>query len=108
MPDIEEYVDRAGNSPFKKWFDKLDAQTASRVTVSITRVQYGSTSNVKPVGPGREVFEYTINHGPGYRIYFGKVGNRLVILLAGGTKKTQQRDIEAAHERWLDYKRQRG
>ena len=62
-------------------------------------------SNVKGVGAG--VFEYRIDFGPGYRIYFGKDGDRLVILLAGGTKKRQNADITAAKVYWQDYKRRK-
>ena len=62
----------------------------------------GNFSNVKGVGAG--VFEYVLNFGPGYRLYFGKDGERIVILLAGGTKKRQQRDIQASQARWQDYK----
>jgi hypothetical protein len=59
----------------------------------------------KDVGAG--VFEYRIDFGPGYRVYFGKDGGTIVILLAGGTKKRQDRDIADAHERWADYNRRR-
>lgn len=62
----------------------------------------GHVSNVEGVGAG--VFEYRIDFGPGYRVYFGKDGDTLVILLAGGTKKRQANDIADAHERWTDYK----
>jgi len=63
-------------------------------------------SNAKGVGAG--VYEYRINFGPGYRIYFGKDGDRLVILLGGGTKKRQQGDIATALTRWQDYKQRKG
>lgn len=66
----------------------------------------GNFSNAKGVGGG--VYEYRVNYGPGYRIYFGKDGDRLVILLAGGTKKRQASDINQAIERWRDYKRRKG
>lgn len=62
----------------------------------------GNTSNVKGVGGG--VFELKVDFGPGYRIYFGKDGSEIVILLGGGTKKRQDRDIEAAHVCWWNYK----
>ena len=65
----------------------------------------GNTSNAKSVGEG--VLEYRIDWGPGYRVYFGRDGEVLVILLTGGTKKRQQRDIERAKELWADYKRRR-
>jgi putative addiction module killer protein len=62
-------------------------------------------SNVKGVGSG--VFELRIDFGPGYRVYFGKDGERLVILLGGGIKQRQQRDINAAVVRWEDYRRRK-
>jgi putative addiction module killer protein len=65
----------------------------------------GNFSNVKGVGSG--VLECRIDFGPGYRVYFGKDGEHLVILLGGGTKKRQQRDIQAAVANWQDYKRRK-
>ena len=65
----------------------------------------GNLSNVKAVGTG--VFEYRINWGPGYRVYFARDGATLVILLAGGTKRRQRQDIAAAQERWADHRRRR-
>jgi putative addiction module killer protein len=66
-------------------------------------MEQGNFSNVKSVGEG--VLEYRIDFGPGYRVYFGRDGDTIVILLTGGTKKRQQRDIEAAHGYWQDYKK---
>lgn len=99
--DVLEYLDRQGRSPFAAWFDHLDPAAAAKVATAITRLSLGNTSNVKGVGAG--VFETKINFGPGYRIYFGRDGERIVILLAGGTKQRQQQDITAAQERWQDY-----
>lgn len=99
---ILEYLDRLGTSPFASWFTALDAHAAARVTTAIHRLEFGNFSNVKGVGAG--VFEYRIDFGPGYRVYFGKDGASIVILLAGGTKRRQDRDIASAHERWADYK----
>ena len=101
MP-ILEYADRAGSSPFAGWFRALDAVAAAKVTTAVRRLELGNFSNVKGVGAG--IFEYRIDFGPGYRVYFGKDGDAIVILLGGGTKKRQQRDIEAAHNSWQDYK----
>jgi putative addiction module killer protein len=75
------------------------------VTTALTRLAQGNFSNVKGVGFG--VFECRVDFGPGYRAYFGKEGERLVILLGGGTKKRQQSDIEAAVTRWQEYKRRK-
>ncbi len=83
---LREYVDRQGQSPFGRWFTMLDAQAAAKVTVALTRMEHGNFSNVKSVGAG--VFEYRIDFGPGYRVYFGKDGELLVILLAGGHEET--------------------
>lgn len=77
------YLDAAGESPYQDWFDRLDVQAAAKVTVAVTRIELGNLSNVKGVGSG--VQEYRLDYGPGYRIYFGKDGERLVILLGGGT-----------------------
>ena len=102
---VLEYLDRAGSSPFAAWFRNLDATAAAKVTTALRRLELGIFSNVKGAGAG--VFEYRIDFGPGYRIYFGKDGDTVVILLAGGTKKRQDRDIADAHERWADYKKRK-
>jgi len=71
----------------------------------LTRIAAGNFSNVRGVGPG--VFEYNLDFGPGYRIYFGRDRETLVILLGGGTKKRQQRDVNTALANWQDYKRRK-
>ncbi|MFY9647549.1 MAG: type II toxin-antitoxin system RelE/ParE family toxin [Terriglobales bacterium] len=101
--EILEYLDWNGLSPYADWFEKLNAPAAAKVAVAMTRLAQGNFSNVKGIGGG--VCEYRLDFGPGYRIYFGKAGERLVILLAGGTKKRQQKDIEDAQARWQDYKK---
>jgi putative addiction module killer protein len=102
---ILEYLDPGGNSPYRDWFESLNAQAAAKITVALTRVELGNLSNVKGVGAG--VQEFRIDFGPGYRVYFGKDGDQLVILLAGGTKSRQQRDIATAQKRWADYKKRK-
>ena len=101
-----EYLDQQGRSPFGIWRTSLDAIARTKVTVALTRLASGNASNVKSVGQG--VSELKIDFGPGYRAYFGRDGEAIVILLAGGTKKRQQRDIEDAQARWADYKRRKG
>jgi putative addiction module killer protein len=105
MVDVREYLDNRGRSPYAEWFNGLNAQAAAKVTIAVTRVGQGNFSNVKGVGVG--VYEHTLDFGPGYRIYFGKDGERLVILLDGGTKKRQQRDINTAVALWQDYKQRK-
>jgi putative addiction module killer protein len=102
---VLEYLSPSGSSPFAAWFATLDGPAAARVTTATRRLELGNFSKVKGVGAG--VFEYRIDFGPGYRVYFGKDGDSIVILLAGGTKKRQDRDIANAHERWSDYKRRK-
>jgi len=102
---VREYLDSSGDSPYAAWFDSLNAEAAAKVTTAVTRVSLGNFSNVEGVGSG--VFEYKLDFGPGYRIYFGKGGETLVILLGGGTKRRQQRDIHTALANWQDYKRRK-
>lgn len=100
--EILEYLNWSGRSPYAEWFDSLSAPAAAKVVVAVARLAQGNFSNVKGVGGG--IYEYRVNFGPGLRIYLGKDGERLVILLAGGTKKRQEKDIEDAKARWQDYK----
>jgi putative addiction module killer protein len=101
---IREYLDEQGESPFGRWFQRLNAPAAARITTALVRIGQGNLSNAKSVGGG--VMEHRIDFGPGYRVYFGNDGQTLVILLAG-TKARQQRDIETARLRWQDYRRRR-
>lgn len=105
MIEIRAYIDRHGNKRFTEWFADLDVNAAARVTTALSRIEQGNLSNVKGVGSG--VLEYKIDFGPGYRIYFGKDGDRLVILIGGGTKSRQSRDIDDAKQCWADYKRRK-
>jgi putative addiction module killer protein len=100
-----EYIDATGRNPFRVWFDDLNAPAAIKVGKALYQLARGNISHVKPVGGG--VSELKIDFGPGYRVYFGRDGDALVILLGGGTKKRQQRDIAFAQERWLDHKRRK-
>jgi putative addiction module killer protein len=103
--DILEYLDRDGKSPYAIWFEGLNAEAAAKVTMAVSRLGQGNFSRVKGVGSG--IFEYRIDFGPGYRIYLGKDGDRLVILLGGGSKKRQSSDISNAIARWQDYKKRK-
>ena len=105
MIEIKEYIDPVGRSPYAKWFDGLNALAAAKVSTALVRMAQGNLSNVASVGAG--VFEYRLDFGPGYRIYLGKDGDILIILLGGGTKKRQQNDIETAKSLWQQYKRRK-
>ena len=105
MIQIHQYIDSSGCNPFNRWFEKLDDGARARITVSLDRLERGNFSAAKGVGAG--VFELRLDFGPGYRVYFGKDGERLVILLGGGTKKRQQTDIDAACALWKEYKQRK-
>ena len=92
-------------SLYAKWFNRLNAPAAARIVTAIVRMEQGNFSNAKGVGGG--VLECRIDFGPGYRVYFGRDGDNIVILLGGGTKKRQQNDIEAAQALWKEYKRRK-
>jgi putative addiction module killer protein len=97
------YLTESGESPFEKWFDRLrDLRAQQRILARLTRIRLGNPGDWKMVGDG--VFELRIDHGPGYRLYFGQEGTNIVILLIGGVKGSQQRDIKRAKEYWYDYK----
>jgi len=100
-----EYIDQSGRSPFAEWFDDLNPRAAAKVSIGVMRMGEGNFSNAKSVGGG--VMEYKIDFGPGYRVYFGKDGERIIILLGGGTKQRQQDDIRMAQARWKDYKQRK-
>ncbi len=102
MVELVEYVNATAISPFSKWRNGLDATVRARITMALDRLERGNFSAVKGVGAG--VFELRMDFGPGYRVYFGKDGEELVILLGGGTKQRQQNDIEAAQLLWQLYK----
>jgi putative addiction module killer protein len=103
--DVREYLDRYGYSPFREWRSKLNPEARRRVTTALYRIGLGNFSNVQGVGAG--VYECKINFGPGYRLYFGKDGEQIMILLGGGTKQRQQNDIRLALDRWEDYKQRK-
>lgn len=102
MIEIIEYTDESGRSPFARWFGDLDSLTAAKITVALARLAAGNTSNVKSVGEG--VMEQKVDFGPGYRVYFGWEGKHMVVLLGGGSKQRQQKDIASAIERWQLHK----
>jgi putative addiction module killer protein len=97
---IEEFVE-GRRSFFGEWFDALDPVAAARVDRSIRRMEAGNFGAAKLLREG--VFELRLDFGPGYRVYFGRDGNTLIILLGGGDKRRQGADIAAAVERWRRY-----
>jgi putative addiction module killer protein len=105
MLEIRYYVAADGSQPFAEWFADVEPVARAKVARAIAQMEHGNLSNAKSVGEG--VLEYRLDFGPGYRVYFGRDGEGLVILLTGGTKRRQQRDIENARAYWRDYKARR-
>ena len=99
--EIKEFIE-AGHSPFAEWFDLLDAVTAARVDKYIRRLEAGNFGSAKALREG--VFELKLDFGPGFRVYFGRDGKTIIILLGGGSKRRQSTDISTAIERWKRYK----
>lgn len=101
---IKELLQADGCSPFAQWFGALEAATAAKVRVAVIRMEQGNLSNVEWF---RGIGEYKIDWGPGLRIYLAKDGLKLILLIGGGTKKHQQKDIDHALALWDDYKRRK-
>jgi putative addiction module killer protein len=101
MLTVREYLDDSGRSPFRDWLDELDKTTKARVQARVLRFESGNLGDHKQVGDG--VWEARLAFGPGYRIYFGKSGAELVLLLLGGDKGSQRKDIKDAKQNWAAY-----
>lgn len=101
MISVKVYIDAEGRRPFVTWRDGLNRPARAQ----IARMELGKPGDVQPIGAG--LSECRIHFGPGYRTYFGRDGMSVIILLAGGTKKRQQRDIETAKALWQEYKRRK-
>ena len=98
------YTTSSGKVPFLAWRDDLDVKTRAIVKTRLDRIRLGNFGDSKPIKNGGGVKELRISYGPGYRIYYGMKGSTLVILLVGGDKKSQARDITKAKQYWLDVK----
>ena len=106
MIELLEYVTKDDVSPFGKWFDGIDVGAALRVRRALAKMELGNFGDSKAVGEG--VSEYRLTYGPGYRLYYGRDGDAVVVLLIGGTKKRQSADIDRAKTYWADYKARKG
>ena len=103
MAEIQYYEAEDGSRPFLEWFEGLDPAVQNRVATAVARFELDNFGDSKGVGEG--VMERRLTFGPGYRVYYGREAGRVVILLTGGTKKRQQRDIERAKRLWFEYLR---
>ena len=101
--EIQIYRLPNGRRPFAEWLESIpDTSTLDRIQARLERLEDGNLGDYQSIGDG--VFELRLNFGPGYRIYFGQMGNTTVLLLCGGDKSSQARDVERAKNYWLQYK----
>lgn len=101
--ELRYYQTAVGEQPFVEWLKGLnDRQARTRIEARLARVVAGNLGDVEAVGNG--VMELRIDWGPGYRVYFSRVGQVIILLLCGGDKRTQQKDIERAKTYFEDYK----
>ena len=100
---LKEYVDSRGKIPFRTWLSSLkDKKTQAVIDSRLTRVRLGNLGDCKALKDG--VFELRVDFGSGYRVYFAREGKTFILLLIGGDKRTQGKDIETAKRYWVDYK----
>jgi putative addiction module killer protein len=101
---ISYYLTESGGKPFKEWLDGLkDIVARQKIRIRLDRIRLGNLGKNRSVGAG--VFELKIDYGPGYRVYYGLDKNTVVLLLLGGDKSTQKKDISQARSFWEDHKR---
>jgi putative addiction module killer protein len=104
--ELRTYQTSSGACPFEDWLEGMrDAKGRAVIQVRLDRLEQGNFGDCKPVGEG--VMELRVDFGPGYRVYLAEDGPRIVLLLAGGDKSTQSRNIKAAKMYWNDYKERR-
>ncbi len=98
------YQTDTGKEPFTEWLIDLDKTTRAIIIARLKRLNLGNFGDCKPLKQAIGVWELRIDYGSGYRVYFGKQGNAIVILLVGGDKGSQERDIKKAQEYWFIHK----
>jgi putative addiction module killer protein len=104
MWEILDYLTADGRIPFREWLASLADRTArARIAARVQRLAAGNFGDCKALSGG--VWELRIDHGPGYRVYYARAGERLILLLVGGDKRRQQADIETALGYWADWNR---
>jgi len=100
--ELEIYRQETGAEPFMDWIDSLSPTVSNRILARLNRVRLGNFGDSKAIGKG--LYELKFMIGPGYRIYYGRIGKRIVLLLTGGDKSSQKADIKKAYEYWEDYR----
>lgn len=104
MHEIQDYLTPEGRDPYKSWLSGLaDRQAKARIAARVQRLAADNFGDCKPIAGG--VWELRIDQGPGYRVYYARAGERLILLLVGGDKRRQQADIKTALDYWKDWQR---
>jgi len=99
IKELKYYCGPNGKEPYTEWFKGLrDAKTKAIISIKIDRLKLGNFGDCEPIGEG--LSELKIYYGPGYRVYFGQIENTIIVILCGGDKSTQAKDIKLAHEYW--------
>ena len=102
--EISLYLLPDGSCPFVQWLEGLrDRRARAKIKQSLDRLELGNMGDFKSVGKG--VLELRINYGPGYRVYFARAGQQIVLLLCGGDKKTQNKDILKSQQYWMAFQK---
>lgn len=99
--EVAVFQDRSGERPYLEWLDSLDWKTQERILARVARMKHGQFGDCKSIDPG--LYELRLFFGPGYRVYFGEHRKRTVLILAGGDKSSQNRDIKKAKVYWNTY-----
>ncbi len=101
MYELHYYKSKSGDEPFTEWLESLDLQAQVRISVRLDRVKLGNFGDSKLISGG--IYELRFTFGSGYRVYFGKVGKKIILLLTGGDKKTQSKDIQKVKIYWRTF-----
>ncbi|MEZ5691625.1 MAG: type II toxin-antitoxin system RelE/ParE family toxin [Rickettsiales bacterium] len=106
--DIEVYEDKKGKIPFLKWLSNIkDFKTRAKIQSRINRIELGNFGDTKPLVGVKGIYELREHYGQGFRIFYAKIGSRVILLLAGSTKSDQNKTIAKAKEYLDDYKRRK-
>ena len=104
LQEVREYLTPSARNPFREWLVSLkDIKARAIIRVRLNRLRLGNFGDCRLLGGG--IHELRMDFGPGYRVYFGRLGPTIVLLLCGGDKGSQRRDVEQAKEFWEDYRR---
>jgi len=104
MITVRHHILENGTDPFANWLDALkDTRGKAKIQINIDRMSLGNFGNCKGLSDG--ISELKIDFGPGYRVYYGRIGSLVILLLCGGDKGSQKKDIITAKKHWLEYKK---